>query len=130
MQRRTHSEAGESLVEVLISLVIMGMIISAFFAAISTTSRATTTHRDVVKADAVLRDYAEAAKQGARDTCPSNPTGTPIPVTLPPEQIPNGFSVTATGLTCPSPTTVNQVDITATLPNGAQKLLSINVRTP
>jgi type II secretory pathway pseudopilin PulG len=133
MQKQAHNEAGESLVEVLISLVIIGIIVSAFFAAISTTSKATSTQRDTVKADAVLRDYAETAKQAVRDTCTSSNAGAPVTVTLPPEQLPSGFSVTSTGLTCPSLTTppyVNKVDITATLPNGVPKVLSINVRTP
>jgi hypothetical protein len=38
--------------------------------------------------------------------------------------------VAATGLTCPSPTSVQPVAITATLPSGKTKLLSIDVRTP
>jgi hypothetical protein len=107
----------------------MGIIISGFFAAITTTSKATTTQRDVVRADAVLRDYAETAKQAARDTCTSSNTGAAIPVTLSPPA-PSDFTVTATGLTCPSPTTVNPVDIKATLPNGVDKHLFIEVRTP
>jgi type II secretory pathway pseudopilin PulG len=129
MRPQHRSEVGETLIEILISLVVVGAIVSAFFAAIATTSTATKSHRFFVTADAVLRDYAESAKQGARDTCSSNPTGTAIPVSYAPDPG-SGFQVTATGLTCPSPTSVQQVDITATLPNGVQKRLSINVRAP
>lgn len=119
---------GETLIEVLISLVVLGIVFAAFFAGIATTSTATKSHRYFVTADAVLRDYAETAKQAARDTCTSSNTGAAIPVTLT-TPTPSGFTVTATGLTCPPPTTVNQVDITATLPNGVDKRLSIDVRT-
>ena len=129
MRQGTESEKGETLVEILVSLVIIGIIVSAFFATIVTTSRASTTQRDIVKADALLRDYAETAKQAVRDTCTSGNTGTPVSVTLIPPA-PLGFSVAATGLTCPSPTTVNPVDIDVTLPNNVHKHLIINVRTP
>jgi hypothetical protein len=77
----------------------------------------------------VLRDYAENAKQAARAFCTSSNTGAAIAVT-PAPPVPLDFTVSATGLTCPSPTTVNPVDITATLPNGVQKHLFIEVRTP
>lgn len=127
MRPPDRREAGETLIEVLISIVVMGAVFGAFFSAIATTSTATKSHRYFVTADAVLRDYAETAKQAARDTCFGNPPGTVIPVTFTP---PSGYNVAATGLTCPSPTTVNQVDITATLPNGVDKHLSIDVRTP
>ena len=128
MRPHDRSEAGETLIEVLISIVVMGAVFAAFFSAIATTSAATKSHRYFVTADAVLRDYAETAKQAARDTCTSSNTGAAIPVTFTP---PSGWSPPiATGLTCPSPTTVNQVDITARLPNGVDKHLSIDVRTP
>jgi Tfp pilus assembly protein PilV len=129
MRPQDRNEAGETLIEVLISLVVIGAVVAAFFSAIVTTSTATKSQRYYVTADAVLRDYAESAKQGARDTCTSSNTGTAIPVSYAPGPS-SGFTVAATGLTCPSPTTVNPVVITATLPNGVQKKLSINVRTP
>ena len=127
MRRRDRREAGETLIEILISIVVMGAVFGAFFSAIATTSTATKSHSYFVTADAVLRDYAETAKQATRDFCTSGNTGTAIPVTFTP---PSGYSVAATGLTCPSLTTVNLVDITATLPNGATKHLNIEVRTP
>ena len=127
MRPHDRSEAGETLIEILISIVLMGAVFAAFFSAIATTSTATKSHRYFVTADAVLRDYAETAKQATRDTCTSGNTGAAIPVTFTP---PSGYSVAATGLTCPSLTTVNSVAITATLPNGVTKRLDIEVRTP
>lgn len=129
MRPHDRREAGETLIEVLISIVVMGAVFGAFFSAIATTSTASKSHRYFVTADSVLRDYAETAKQAARDTCTSSNTGAAIPVTLSPPA-PSGFTVAATGLTCPSPTTVNLVEIIATLPNGVEKRLRINVRTP
>jgi prepilin-type N-terminal cleavage/methylation domain-containing protein len=130
MRSRDGNERGETLIEILISLVVIGVVFGAFFAGIATTSTATKSHRYFVTADAVLRDYAETAKQSVRDTCTSSNTGVlvaVIPAPVPPAGWP---PVTAAGLTCPSPTTVNAVDITATLPNGVQKHLIIDVRTP
>jgi prepilin-type N-terminal cleavage/methylation domain-containing protein len=129
MRQHDRSEVGETLIEVLIALVVLGIVFATFFAGIATTSTATKSQRYFVTADAVLRDYAETAKQATRDTCTSSNTGTAIPVVLT-TPLPSGFNVSATGLTCPSPTSVNQVDITATLPNGVDKHLSIDVRTP
>jgi type II secretory pathway pseudopilin PulG len=118
---------GETLIEVIFSLVIIGVIVSVFFAAIATTSNATKAHRDLVTADAVLRDYAEAAKHSVRTDCKTRPTGSAFTVAYTP---PAGFGVSATGLTCPAVTTTGTVAITATMPNTVQRTLSIAVRTP
>ena len=129
MHMPTRDETGETLVEVIIALMILGVVVGAFFATVATTASAAKAHRDLVTADAVLRDYAEAAKQGARDFCLPSNTGTSFPVSYTPPAG-SGITVTATGTTCPAPTTVNRVDITAQLGNGTTKMLSINVRTP
>ncbi len=133
MTSRSNDESGDSLVEVLITLVIVGLIIGGFFTAITTTARASTAHRDLVTADAVLRDYAESTKLAVRAQCPGN-AGAPFTVSYSPPAG-SGITVTATGLTCPSLTGANDIStvvITATLPNSAHttRLLRINVRTP
>jgi type II secretory pathway pseudopilin PulG len=121
-------ETGDTLVEILIALVIIGIVMASFFGAITTTATASKTQRDVVTADAVLRDYAESAKQAARDTCNSGNAGAAFAptYTAPPN---SGISVTATGLTCPTVTRVSPVVITAQLPNGVTKPLTIDVGT-
>jgi type II secretory pathway pseudopilin PulG len=128
---RDRSEAGETLIEVLISLVVIGAIVAAFFAGIVTTSRATASQRDLVNADAVLRDYAEVAKQSVRASCTGANTGATVPLTSTPV-VPSGLVLTPIDLKCPPVTGagVGPVHIEVTLTSGAVKTLDILVRTP
>lgn len=126
-----RDERGETLVEICIALVIIGAVIGAFFAAMTTSATASKSHRDLVTADAVLRDYAEATKTAVRSACGSGAATYTVSYTAP-----ANFSVNPlVGQACP-PTTgapaamAPQVDLTVTLPNGLPKTLSINVRTP
>jgi prepilin-type N-terminal cleavage/methylation domain-containing protein len=126
-------DRGDTLLEVLLAIVLIGIVFSAFFAAISTSSTASNTHRNFVTADALLRDYAEAAKSAARTDCRTSTTYTTTTTSLP-----TGFSVTAgpVGFTgtnglCPADAaSVQQADFTATLPGGMTRTLEIDVRTP
>ena len=129
MITRDRSETGDTLVEILIALVIIGLVVGAYFATITTTTTATASHRDLVTADAVLRDSAELTKNKVRQYC--SPPGTT-------------YSVDYTGLAstnvappanvlnqpCPSVTDAKKVTLTVTLPHGRTKSLDIMVRTP
>lgn len=129
---RQRNDTGDTLVEILFAVVIIGIIVSAFFATMSTSASASKTHRDFVTADAVLRDYAESAKQAARNTCTAGNVGSSFAVSYTPPAG-TGVTVAATGRTCPAvsgPTGVSPVVITATLPSGATRVLTIEVRTP
>jgi type II secretory pathway pseudopilin PulG len=59
-------DAGETLIEVLITMIIVGVAISALVAGIATSVLATSRHRDHATANALLRSYAEAVKENAR----------------------------------------------------------------
>ena len=61
-----RSDAGETLVEVVIAMVILAGAISALLGGIATTVRVSTHHREQATANAVLRSYAEAIKENAR----------------------------------------------------------------
>ncbi len=61
-KRRGADEAGDSLVEIVLALVIIGVVIGAFVATFSTGATASSTHRKIVTADVVLRNYAEQIK--------------------------------------------------------------------
>jgi type II secretory pathway pseudopilin PulG len=123
-------ETGDTLVEILIAVVIIGIVMGSFFGAITTGANASKTHRDLVTADAALRGYAESAKQEARDRCTSGNAGTPFtpPYTAPPN---SGITVMAPAAerVCPSVNGVSTINITAQLPNGISKNLSIDVGT-
>jgi type II secretory pathway pseudopilin PulG len=126
---RRRGEAGESLVEILIAIVIIGLVMGAIFATYATASTSAKSERDFVTADAVLRNYAEAAKQAVRTSCTTSNTGSAFTVTYAP---PPGYTVSAGAgqLKCPAVTQVGPVDITVTIPSGATRKLSIIVRTP
>src|SRR2546429_5516867 len=69
-----YNDRGDTLIEILMAVVLIGVIFSAFVIALETNSTASTTHRNLVTADAVLRDYAEATKQAVRDKpCTGDP---------------------------------------------------------
>lgn len=129
--RRTHTdEAGDSLVEIVIALVIIGVVIGAFVSTFSTGATASSAHRNLVTADAVLRSYAEQAKADARDDCKAGPSFT---MTYPTPPLPKGFSVRSSPnspVACPAPTAVTQVSLFVKMPNGNEKTMSIEVRTP
>jgi type II secretory pathway pseudopilin PulG len=121
---RIANERGDTLVEIIIAIVLIGAISSAFAIAIATGSTASAEHRNLVTADALLRSSAEATKAAARAQCNAGDVGAPITVGYPP-------SVVATaGPNCPALDNVSQVDLKATLPNGTTRLLSIDVRAP
>jgi type II secretory pathway pseudopilin PulG len=124
---RRREQAGETLIEILIAVVIMGLVISAIFATYATAATSSKSQRDLVTADAELRDYAEAAKAAAK-TCTTAGQG----LTLPPPAAPYTFPVTSAGLVCPSSvTTVQRVDITVTPTGGTPpQKLSIDLRIP
>src|SRR6476619_4323882 len=124
---RAKNEAGDTLIEIVVALVLVGLVVSAFFATYSTSSTGSTSHRDLVTADAALRNYAEAIKTAVRTSCKDDPTYTPGYVP------PAGFVMSpdpAAPQPCPPVTgpmsqQVPQVDLSVTLPNGTTKTLSM-----
>ena len=128
MRTRAHNEAGESLVEILIALVIIGIVVSALYASYATASTASKSHRDLVTADAVLRNSAEATKSAVRTSCATGPN---YSVTY---SAPAGFTPPANVTNQPCPSKVEPltapVTLTVTMPNGTAKSLSIELRTP
>lgn len=134
MRTSNRDEGGESLIEVLLSLVIIGIIVSAFFAAIATTSNASKTHRDLVSADAMLRDSAELTKTAVRRDCSNGNTYSVTYSSLPPR---TGFTYPADVTNRPCPpltgdpaTQVPTVTLVVTTPGAHTKSLAIMVRTP
>jgi len=134
MKAIRRTEAGETLLEVIMALVVIGLVVSAYFATFSTQSSASTTHRNLVTADGVLRGYAETIKAAVRDS--TNGCGKLNPTTFTASYTPpSGFTVSSTpgvsGQTCPPATTVQLEHLTVSWgPNGMSRSLDINVRTP
>lgn len=121
---RTRNEDGVTLIEIILAMVIISVVVTSLFAALATSSKASKSHRDVVTADAVLRDYAEATKTAAR-TCTVGGTFTVVVPTLP-----TGFTVNAiANQACPAVTATSSITLTTTF-NGISKSLVVKVRTP
>ncbi|MFM2077256.1 MAG: hypothetical protein RJA49_1146 [Actinomycetota bacterium] len=120
-----HRDRGESLVEVVMTMVILMSGVTGIIAALATASAASTSHRASVVADATMRNYAESfAKAAASCTAGAAlvPTFTP----------PSGFTATSspTGLTCPATTATTVVTLSVRGPSGAVDSMQIRVRTP
>ncbi len=121
---KARDENGVSLIEIVIAMVIISVVVTSLFAALATSSRASKSHRDVVRADAVLRDYSEATKTAVR-SCTAGGTFTVVVPTLP-----TGYTVNAVAnQLCPAVATTSTIMLTTTF-NGVGKSLSVKVRTP
>ena len=124
-----HDERGDSLIEIIIAIVVIGMVVSAITAAISTSENGSTAHRQLVTGDAVMRNYAEAVKTAVRTSCTSS--GATWTATYPPPGIPSGYSVNAlSAQPCPGVTSTSAVALHVQLPNGTVKSMDVVVRTP
>jgi type II secretory pathway pseudopilin PulG len=64
---RTHAdERGETLIEVLITMVVMGIGLVAVVGAIASSVIASDSHRNLAQAEVIARDFAEAVKDRAQ----------------------------------------------------------------
>jgi len=122
---RAHRDAGESLIEIVMSVLIVSMTVTALVASLATAGNAGTAHRNSVTADVVMRNYAEATK-GAVQGCVEGGTYT---VGYTP---PSGFSAVADppGALCPPVDRPQLLTLTVTAPSGGQTTMQIKVRTP
>jgi prepilin-type N-terminal cleavage/methylation domain-containing protein len=125
----TESEAGFSLIELLIATAIMGTAVIALVTGMATMLNSSSQNRQATTSAIVARDYAEAldvavAQAGA--WCSSSYTVSYTP--------PTGYSVTPTAGPCPAnDATTPQfqtVDIVVTGPSSATESLTVVVRKP
>jgi type II secretory pathway pseudopilin PulG len=129
--RRGADESGDSLVEIVLALVIIGVVIGAFVATFSTGATASSSHRTIVTADVLLRNYAEQIKDATRDCHPGD-TYPSAPAEAPPAGFSLGLRARDAGdpSTCPPPDAPKALDLSVTLPNGNTRSMSIDVRSP
>jgi type II secretory pathway pseudopilin PulG len=133
MRRRGADEAGDSLIEIVFALVIIGVVIGAFVASFSTGATASSSHRNNVTGDVVLRNYAEAAKTAARNCATSGTLRIVYPSGQRQPGLPAGYTVRSdpvTPMPCPAPTNVVPLTLTVKLPSGVERSLLVEVRTP
>ena len=124
---QARRDIGETLIEVLLTVVIVGLTVTSLLSSLGTTSKAGAAQRVGVQSDVVMRNYAEATKAAVQLQCVA--TGGTYTVGF---VQPTGYSVSGAGSACPSPsaTTLTALQLTVIDPLGRQLLMWIKVRTP
>ena len=130
LRQRFRRERGETLVEVLITITIVGIAFTGILAGLATAINLSGRHRGQANADVVLVSAAESVKNQAYTACPSVSTSSYNPtqgVTLPSGWAASNVQVTSVKTwggaaflsTCPGTDLGLQlVTITATTPDG------------
>jgi type II secretory pathway pseudopilin PulG len=139
---RALGDAGETLVEILFTIVLVSLIFSALFTSLATAGNASNVQRVSVQADAVLRNFAEATKTAAQmcGTGVAPATTYTVVYPLPTQTLPVGFIPTVTGVgagtgvgvgsTCPSVTAPQLLTLKVTGPLAFSTTMLIKVITP
>ena len=120
-----HRDVGESLLEIVITVMIVAVTVTALVAGLGSAASAGNAHRVGVQADTVMRNYAEAAKsavRACRDGGEWKPDYSP----------PDGFEVSMSpeDTSCPSVKESRRVELSVVSPNGTRDVMTIVVRTP
>ncbi len=118
-------DRGESLVETILTIMIISITVTALVSALGSAANAGNAQRNAVRADAVMRNYAEATKAASQTCTP----GTTFSVAYSP---PPGYSVATSpsGGACPAVTTTQVLTLSVTGPTAATQSMQIRVRTP
>ena len=119
-------DRGESLIEIVITVMIIGIAVTALVSGLATSAAAGGAHRVDVSTDAAMRNLAEATKSAARACAP----GVPLAIDFAPP--PDGYSASIEPAepTCPDVEETTTVVLTVTGPTGAADSMEIKVRTP
>ena len=130
------NERGDTLIEILIAIVLIGLMMGVLFASITMSSTGSNNQKNLTTADGLLRNYAEAAKTAVRTQCASGSTFTVTAPSVP------GFIVSSTPnlstpQSCPPTTNANPlldvpiVQLFVTVPSiSTPKELDIALRSP
>lgn len=129
-------DSGETLIEIVMAVVIVGITFTALLASLATAGNAGNAQRNSVQADMILRNSAEATKAAAK-LCVAGGT---YSVSTP--SLPAGFSqsvavvgivgsagVVAAG-SCPPVSTPQLLTLKVIGPFGVQSTMQIKVNTP
>ena len=105
-RRRRGHERGESLIEILIAISIVGLGVVGILTAIGSTSRLSGVSREGSHADQVLVRYAENLIAAPYATCSSGvaPYAAAATSAIPSTNLPDGITVGAAGTVAASPT--------------------------
>jgi len=137
---RPRQDTGETLVEVLLTVVIVGLTFTALISSLGMAGNAGNSQRQSVQADVVMRNYAEAAK-AAVQTCvvggtytvaaavplPADPT---LPVLTASLTVAGSPGVAGVAIPCPPLATTQVLTLQVRRPDGTRLTMDIRVRTP
>lgn len=126
---RARRDAGETLVEILLTVVITGLAITALISSLAVAGNAGNAQRSSVQTDVEMRNYAEATKAAVLQACTAPGATYTVGYTPP---LP-GFTVSTddpTGGDCPDPNTPQLLTLHVTGPLGLNQEMDIKVRTP
>lgn len=123
--RETRPDTGDTLVEVVLTVVIVGLTVTALLSALANAGNAGNVQRSSVQMDETMRNFAEATKSAAQQCSPG---GTYAVVFAPPA----GYTVSASpsGNTCPPVTSPLLLNLMVQGPLGVHETMQIVVRTP
>jgi Tfp pilus assembly protein PilV len=122
-------EAGESLIELLVTVVILGIATAGIAGALFATGRASSAHRQMALAQNALRAWAEQLDAGSYDDCAATDSFADPDPALPADftatvSTVQYWSGTAFVSTCGTDTGVQKVTLTVTAPNGLARAVA------
>jgi type II secretory pathway pseudopilin PulG len=123
--RRPRPDAGETLVEIVMTVVIIGVAVTALVSGLASTAAASTTNKNTVVADTVMRNYAEALKDASGDCVEGQ--ALVVNYTAPANFV---AVVTPSVPLCPAPTETQSLTLDVDGPDGVHQTMQIVVRTP
>ena len=134
---RARADVGESLIEILLTVMITGLTITALLSSLATAGNAGNAQRNSVQGDLVMRNYAEAIKaaaagcvQGANYTVEyEEPLGFTVAAVV---ESPPGFDVAtvpSSGV-CPSVASPQLLRLEVSGPQGLFETMQLKTRTP
>jgi len=123
--RGARHDRGDTLVEVVLTVVIIGLTVTALLSALANAGNAGNVQRSSVQIDETMRNYAEATKSAVQRCSPG---GTYAVAFAPPA----GYSVSVapSGNACPPVTGPTLLNLTVQGPLGVREAMQIVVRTP
>ena len=118
-------DVGESLLEIVMTVVIIGITVSALVSGLASAAGAGESHRQSVRSDTVMRNYAEAAKAAARSCI----EGERLAVSY---TAPAGYRISTSPASpvCPSVKETLSLTLSVVSPNGSRDDMTVVVRTP
>jgi type II secretory pathway pseudopilin PulG len=124
---RARADVGETLIEILFTIVIIGLTATALLSSLAAAGKAGNVQRSSVQADYILRNYATVAKSAAQQCVASAPYSAPYVAALP-----AGFSVgpIPSGTLCPLASSSLPITLTVAGPLGLSDSVVVVIRTP